>query len=179
MAYPNHPIIRKIGVGSNVYYRMSITGVGDRRAVDVPNTSATVPGHLDDHRREAFTAGGGNRYRSYYRFLCDVVLVILQHRAKRASARNADRRDGALVADNWRKYQETRNAAKKAVAVAKATHYGDVNEKLESRDGEWYLYRPAKNRQRQTEDIEKFFGINNENGRLLMNREKALKRWCD
>ncbi|VDP13201.1 unnamed protein product [Heligmosomoides polygyrus] len=52
---------------------------------------------------------------------------------------------GKKTADNWQKYQEARNAAKKAVAVAKVTHYGDVNEKLESRDSERYLYRPTKN----------------------------------
>ncbi|VDP10971.1 unnamed protein product [Heligmosomoides polygyrus] len=74
---------------------------------------------------------------------------------------------------------EAKKAAKKAVTVAKATHYGDVNEKLESRDGERYLHRLAKNRHRQTEDIEKFFGINDENGHLLMDRKKALKRWRD
>ncbi|VDP13440.1 unnamed protein product [Heligmosomoides polygyrus] len=62
---------------------------------------------------------------------------------------------GEKTADNWRKYQEAGKAAKKAVAVAKATHYGDLNEKLESRDGEQYLYRLAKNRHRQTEDIAK------------------------
>ncbi|VDP05127.1 unnamed protein product [Heligmosomoides polygyrus] len=78
---------------------------------------------------------------------------------------------------DWRKYQE----AKKAVAVAKATRYGDgdVNEKLESRDGERYLYHPAKNRHRQTENIEKFLGTNDEDGHLLMDRRKALKRWRD
>uniref|UniRef100_A0A183G0B0 Reverse transcriptase domain-containing protein n=1 Tax=Heligmosomoides polygyrus TaxID=6339 RepID=A0A183G0B0_HELPZ len=42
---------------------------------------------------------------------------------------------GEKTADNWRKYQEAKKAAKKAVAVAKATHYGDVNDKLEPRDG--------------------------------------------
>ncbi|VDP48403.1 unnamed protein product, partial [Heligmosomoides polygyrus] len=31
----------------------------------------------------------------------------------------------------------------------------------------------------QTEDIEKFFGINDEDGHLLMDRKKALKRWRD
>ncbi|VDO98383.1 unnamed protein product [Heligmosomoides polygyrus] len=66
---------------------------------------------------------------------------------------------GETTADNWRKYQEAKKAAKKAVAVAKATHYGDVNKKLLSCDGERYLYRLAKNRHRQNEDIEKFFGI--------------------
>ncbi|VDP53770.1 unnamed protein product [Heligmosomoides polygyrus] len=43
---------------------------------------------------------------------------------------------GERTADNWRKYQEAKKAAQNAVAVAKAIHYGDVNEKPESRDGE-------------------------------------------
>ncbi|VDP28856.1 unnamed protein product [Heligmosomoides polygyrus] len=55
----------------------------------------------------------------------------------------------------------------------------NVNEKLESRDGERYLYRLEKFRHRQTEDIGKFFGISDENGRLLTGRKKALKRWRD
>ncbi|XGW23906.1 hypothetical protein V3C99_005819, partial [Haemonchus contortus] len=67
--------------------------------------------------------------------------------------------------------------AKKAVASQKAAHYADLNKKLESRDGERYVYRLAKTRNRQTEDIEKFFGINDENGRLLTDRRQVLKRW--
>ncbi|VDP15935.1 unnamed protein product [Heligmosomoides polygyrus] len=55
------------------------------------------------------------------------------------------------TADNWRKYQEAKKAAKKAVAVAKATHYGDVNESREEVD---------------------------ENDHLLTDRKKVLKRWC-
>ncbi|VDP45346.1 unnamed protein product [Heligmosomoides polygyrus] len=35
----------------------------------------------------------------------------------------------------------------------------------------------TSNRHRRTEDNEKFFGINDENRRLLMDRKKALKRW--
>ncbi|VDP06616.1 unnamed protein product [Heligmosomoides polygyrus] len=55
---------------------------------------------------------------------------------------------GDKTANNWQKYHEAKKAAKKAVAVAKATHYNDVYEKLESRDGERYLYRLAKKRHR-------------------------------
>ncbi|VDP29542.1 unnamed protein product [Heligmosomoides polygyrus] len=35
------------------------------------------------------------------------------------------------TADNWRKYQEAKKAAKKDVAIAIATRYGDANERLE------------------------------------------------
>ncbi|VDO90716.1 unnamed protein product [Heligmosomoides polygyrus] len=47
---------------------------------------------------------------------------------------------------NWRNYCEAKKAAKKAVAAAKAAHYTDLSEKLETRDGERYLYRLAKAR---------------------------------
>ncbi|VDP46648.1 unnamed protein product [Heligmosomoides polygyrus] len=79
----------------------------------------------------------------------------------------------------YHKYQKVKKAAEEAVAVAKATHYGDVHRKLESHDGERYFYRLANTRHCQTEDIEKFFGINDENGHLLMDRKKAFKRWRD
>ncbi|VDP60377.1 unnamed protein product [Heligmosomoides polygyrus] len=86
---------------------------------------------------------------------------------------------GGKTADNRRMYQEAEEATEKAVAVAKTTHYGDVNEKLASRDGERYLYRLAMNRHRWTEDVEKFFGVNDEDGHLFIDRKKALKYWRD
>ncbi|VDP07973.1 unnamed protein product [Heligmosomoides polygyrus] len=46
---------------------------------------------------------------------------------------------GDKTAINWQKYHEAKKAAKNAVAVAKATHYNDVYEKLESRDA-WRDY---------------------------------------
>ncbi|VDP33569.1 unnamed protein product [Heligmosomoides polygyrus] len=65
------------------------------------------------------------------------------------------------------------------MAFAKVTYYNNVYGKLETRYGERYLYRLAKTRHRQTEDIEKFVGINDESGHLLTDRKKALKRWLD
>ncbi|VDO99518.1 unnamed protein product [Heligmosomoides polygyrus] len=75
--------------------------------------------------------------------------------------------------------ERKKKAAKKAVAAAKAAHYADVSEKLETSDGQRYLYRLAKARCCQAEDIEKFSGINDENGHLLMDRKRAVKRWRD
>ncbi|VDO44533.1 unnamed protein product [Haemonchus placei] len=43
--------------------------------------------------------------------------------------------------------------------------------------GERYVHRLAKTRNRQTENIEKFLGINDENGHLLTDRRQSLKRW--
>ncbi|VDP06181.1 unnamed protein product [Heligmosomoides polygyrus] len=83
------------------------------------------------------------------------------------------------TADNWRIYEEAKRAAKKAVAVAKTSRYDEGNEKLERCDGERQFYRLAKARHRQSEAIEKFFGIDDENGHLLMNRKGAMERWHD
>ncbi|VDP51949.1 unnamed protein product [Heligmosomoides polygyrus] len=47
-----------------------------------------------------------------------------------------------------------------------------------SRDGERFLYRLAKVPHCQTENVEKFFGINYENGHLRIDRKMVLNRWC-
>ncbi|XGW23662.1 hypothetical protein V3C99_005687 [Haemonchus contortus] len=62
-------------------------------------------------------------------------------------------------ADNWQRYQIAKKEAKKAVVSQKAARYADLIKKLESRDGQRYVYRLAKTRNRQTEDIKKFFGM--------------------
>ncbi|VDO67587.1 unnamed protein product [Heligmosomoides polygyrus] len=46
---------------------------------------------------------------------------------------------GDRTADNRQKYQKAKKAAKKAVTVAKATHYGDVYRILESRDAHCFI----------------------------------------
>lgn len=66
---------------------------------------------------------------------------------------------------------------KKAVALARATHYDDVNMKLKPCDSERFHHRLAKVLHLQTEDVEKFFGINDENDHLLMDRKMTLNRW--
>ncbi|VDL82295.1 unnamed protein product [Nippostrongylus brasiliensis] len=80
---------------------------------------------------------------------------------------------------NWSAYREARRAAKKAVAIAKAAHYDEVNRSLETRDGERLMYKLARTRQRQSEDAEKFHGVNDEHGQLLMDTKKDKKRWHD
>ncbi|EYB87751.1 hypothetical protein Y032_0258g462 [Ancylostoma ceylanicum] len=62
--------------------------------------------------------------------------------------------------DNWRVYRVAKKAAKKAVATTKAAYYDE-------------------SRQRKAEDIEKFHGINDERGQLLMHRKQVTRRWRD
>ncbi|EYC38408.1 hypothetical protein Y032_0718g1795 [Ancylostoma ceylanicum] len=83
------------------------------------------------------------------------------------------------TAENWSKYREARRTAKKAVATAKAAHYEVINKELDTRDGERLLYLLAKSRKRQAEDVEKFHGISDEHGQLLMGYGKVKERWQD
>ncbi|WKX94957.1 hypothetical protein Q1695_011868 [Nippostrongylus brasiliensis] len=78
---------------------------------------------------------------------------------------------------NWSAYQETRRAAKKAVVIAKAAHHDEVNRRLETRDGERLIYKLARTRQRQSEDVEKFHGVNDEHDQLVMDTKKVMERW--
>ncbi|EYC32664.1 hypothetical protein Y032_0002g1031 [Ancylostoma ceylanicum] len=83
------------------------------------------------------------------------------------------------IAENMSKYREARRAAKKAVATAKAAHYEVIKKELDTRDGERLIYRLAKSRERQAEDKEKFHGINDERGQLLMDYGKVFEHVLD
>uniref|UniRef100_A0A7I4XTQ0 Endo/exonuclease/phosphatase domain-containing protein n=1 Tax=Haemonchus contortus TaxID=6289 RepID=A0A7I4XTQ0_HAECO len=50
------------------------------------------------------------------------------------------------TADNWQRYQIAKKEAEKVVASVEAAHFAELNEKLQSRDGDRYVYdsqRPA------------------------------------
>lgn len=58
-------------------------------------------------------------------------------------------------------HKETKEAPIKTASIAKAAHYNDLNGQLETSNGERRLWRIAKSRDHQLEDIKKFFDINN------------------
>lgn len=78
---------------------------------------------------------------------------------------------------NWQKYCEAKQKAKRAVAVARASHYFQVTKKLDCRDGERSLLRLARRRNQQTQDIERFWCVNDRDGRLITQRPAVLERW--
>ncbi|EYC40925.1 hypothetical protein Y032_0589g370 [Ancylostoma ceylanicum] len=82
--------------------------------------------------------------------------------------------------DNWRQYLVAKKAAKKVVAATEAAHYDNISKQLDAKNGgERLIYRLAESRQRQTEDVEKFYGVYDEHGYLIRERKKATKKWCD
>ncbi|EYC46200.1 hypothetical protein Y032_0404g836 [Ancylostoma ceylanicum] len=87
---------------------------------------------------------------------------------------------GDKTVDNWGQYVIAKKAAKKAVTATKAAHYDNISKQLDAKGGgERLIYRLARSRQRQTEDVEKFYGVNDEHGQLITDRKKATKRCCD
>ncbi|XP_049762455.1 integrin alpha-PS4-like [Schistocerca cancellata] len=59
----------------------------------------------------------------------------------------------------------------------KSAYFSEVCDKLETPTGEREIYRLVKQRHKQTVDIEKFSGINDEEGKLITNRKKVAERW--
>uniref|UniRef100_A0A914W067 Uncharacterized protein n=1 Tax=Plectus sambesii TaxID=2011161 RepID=A0A914W067_9BILA len=70
----------------------------------------------------------------------------------------------AKTPENWKVYKEVWNAAKTAVASARNAHFESLFQKLDTREGEKEIYQLARSRHQKTLDIEKFYGVNDENG---------------
>uniref|UniRef100_A0A914UMX3 Endonuclease/exonuclease/phosphatase domain-containing protein n=1 Tax=Plectus sambesii TaxID=2011161 RepID=A0A914UMX3_9BILA len=77
----------------------------------------------------------------------------------------------------WLWTDAVKEKAKKSVAAAKAERYKDLYKKLNTREGERDIYQLIRTRQQKTKDIEKFYGINDEKGVLITNRQQATERW--
>src|SRR5262249_4778932 len=79
--------------------------------------------------------------------------------------------------ENWQKYVAARRAAKKAVAEARADHYQDLYEQLDTEEGEKSIYRLAKARTRAAQDIDHYMCVKGKDGRRLQDKREILKRW--
>ncbi|XP_037776965.1 uncharacterized protein LOC119573934 [Penaeus monodon] len=66
--------------------------------------------------------------------------------------------------------------AKKSVALAKAESCRDVNEKLETSEGEKKIYRIAKDRNKATKDIHHVKQMKNASGVALTDEKKIQER---
>ena len=63
------------------------------------------------------------------------------------------------------------------ISSAKNAHYDKIISKIEGLGGEQFVYQLMKLRQRQALDVEKFHGVNDEQGHFLTNRRQVLDRW--
>ncbi|XP_060800080.1 uncharacterized protein LOC132901597 [Neoarius graeffei] len=72
-------------------------------------------------------------------------------------------------------YRETRQKAKRAVAKVKADAYQELYERLETKEGEKDLYRLARQRNRETRDVQQGRVMKDVNGNVLT--KSVLRRW--
>ncbi|XP_065658442.1 uncharacterized protein LOC136082952 [Hydra vulgaris] len=95
-------------------------------------------------------------------------------------------REKRLAKKNWhlqqdeesrQKYKEMCGKTKRAVAKAKEKAYSNLYEKLNTKEGEKDLFRLAKQRNRDVQDVQQVRMINDKDGNVLSSEESVLGRW--
>ncbi|KAK9135506.1 hypothetical protein Syun_014836 [Stephania yunnanensis] len=79
--------------------------------------------------------------------------------------------------DAYNQYREARKQAKKVVSQAKTNFIEDLYTKLGNRDGEKYIYRLAKLRDKKKQDLSHVRCIKDENQNVLTREEDIKERW--
>ncbi|XP_057526297.1 uncharacterized protein LOC130805539 [Amaranthus tricolor] len=74
-------------------------------------------------------------------------------------------------------YKEKKRAAKKVVAEAINLVFEDFYQKLDTREGEKYIFKLAKARSRQKKDLGTMKFIKDEGGQVLLRQEDIKLRW--
>ena len=74
-------------------------------------------------------------------------------------------------------YKTARKQAKREVAKARNKAYEELYEKLETKQGENESFKIAKQRNRQSKDVQQVRVIKSKTGEILMEEEKVKQRW--
>ncbi|XP_057540710.1 uncharacterized protein LOC130818562 [Amaranthus tricolor] len=74
-------------------------------------------------------------------------------------------------------YKEEKQVAKQAVTEAKNRGYEDLYRKLDTKEGEKQIFKLARTRSRQRQDLEAVKYIKDEGGRVLLRQEDIKTRW--
>ena len=80
-------------------------------------------------------------------------------------------------AANIEGYKLAKRAAKRAVSVAKGKAYGDLYQRLGTKEGKEYIYRMARIRERKTWDINQIKCIKDGMDQLLVKDDEIKGRW--
>ncbi|KAK3570615.1 hypothetical protein QTP86_023803, partial [Hemibagrus guttatus] len=78
--------------------------------------------------------------------------------------------------ENRQEYKELQHRVKREVSKAKQKAYGELYTRLDTREGEKDLYRLARQRDRDGNDVQQVRVIKDRDGRVLTNLEKAYDR---
>lgn len=95
-------------------------------------------------------------------------------RAKKSAYKNWR---GNRTNENWQEYVTAKKDAKRTVAKTRDSHYKNLYEQLDTKEGEKGIYRLARARAKAARDIEHYLCIKDKNGKRLQNKRDILKRW--
>ena len=76
-------------------------------------------------------------------------------------------------------YKTARKQAKREVAKARNKAYEELYEKLETKERENELFKIAKQRNRQSKDVQQVRVIKSKTGNILMKEEKVKQTWME
>ncbi|XP_063863903.1 uncharacterized protein LOC135102551 [Scylla paramamosain] len=76
-----------------------------------------------------------------------------------------------------RAYREANKEAKRSVAQAKARAREDMNDKLETKEGEKRIFALARQREKSTKDFTHIKQVKNKEGRVLIDNNEVRERW--
>ena len=94
--------------------------------------------------------------------------------AKKVAKKDLDREN---TEENKVKYKTAKKTAKQMVAIAKAAAYERLYEDLDSVEGQKKVLRMARSRNRNSKDVYQTKLIKDEDGSVLVDDDKILKRW--
>ena len=76
-------------------------------------------------------------------------------------------------------YKTARKQTKKKVAKARNKAYEELYKKLETKERENELFKRAKQRNRQSKDVQQVRVIKSKAAEMLLEKEKVKQRWKD
>ncbi|KAK3570815.1 hypothetical protein QTP86_027625, partial [Hemibagrus guttatus] len=79
--------------------------------------------------------------------------------------------------ENRQEYKELQRRVKREVSKAKQKAYDELYTRLDTREGEKDLYRLARQRDRDGNDVQQVRVIKDRDGRVLTSEESVLRRW--
>ncbi|KAM1110894.1 hypothetical protein ACFX19_010231 [Malus domestica] len=79
--------------------------------------------------------------------------------------------------ENSERYRRTKQEAKKAVREAKLAAYDDMYKRLDTKEGELDIYKLARAREKNTNDLNQVRCIKDEDGKVLATENAVKDRW--
>ncbi|XP_063600261.1 uncharacterized protein LOC134776436 [Penaeus indicus] len=140
---------------------------GDGGYEEVANT-------IRDVARETFGTGSGKSRREDQEtwWWNEEVKVAVENKKEAKKQWEVNRDEGSKE-----NYKITKREAKRAVAIAKSGAFQDLYERLETKEGVNEAYRIAKQRNRQSQDVQQVKVVKSENGEVLVEGQAVQQRW--